>query len=203
MTDLPLYSARHHGPGILNGSTSSRTAYFEVRVLSIGRGEINSEASLALGFCAQPYPPERMPGWERGSLGVHGDDGRRFVNDNGGGKDFTTPFKDGEVVGLGMTFSRPAGLPPAYPGGGAAADYYHEHQAPGAETGRQELDVKVFFTRNGKVEGSWDLHEEIDVEDGGVEGLEGDYDVYPSLGVFGGVDCEVVLERGLLLYRGD
>ncbi|KAI9883418.1 MAG: RNA-dependent ATPase rok1 [Watsoniomyces obsoletus] len=200
MTDLPLYSALHHGSGIINGSTPSRTAYFEVRVLSIGRGEPNSDSSLALGFCAQPYPSWRMPGWERGSLGVHGDDGRRYVNDNGGGKDFTTAFREGEVVGLGMTFSRSSSLPPAYPGGG---DYYHQSQMFNGFNGGRKMDIKVFFTRNGKVEGSWDLHEEIDVEDGGVQGLEGDYDIYPAVGVFGAVDCEVVLEKGLLLYRGN
>jgi hypothetical protein len=35
---------------------------------------------------------------------VHGDDGRRFVNDTWGGKDFTTKFVEGETVGIGMEF---------------------------------------------------------------------------------------------------
>ena len=37
-------------------------------------------------------------------MGVHGDDGRRFVNDTWGGKDFTTKFVEGETVGIGMEF---------------------------------------------------------------------------------------------------
>jgi hypothetical protein len=35
---------------------------------------------------------------------VHGDDGRRFVNDTWGGKDFTTKFIEGETVGIGIEF---------------------------------------------------------------------------------------------------
>jgi hypothetical protein len=38
---------------------------------------------------------------------VHGDDGRRFVNDTWGGKDFTAKFVEGETVGIGMEFSVP------------------------------------------------------------------------------------------------
>jgi hypothetical protein len=66
----------------------------------MGRGE----NGIAIGYCAKPYPSWRLPGWERASLGVHGDDGRRFVNDTWGGKDFTTKFIEGETVGIGMEF---------------------------------------------------------------------------------------------------
>ena len=62
------------------------------------------ENGIAIGYCAKPYPSWRLPGWERASLGVHGDDGRRFVNDTWGGKDFTTKFVEGETVGIGMEF---------------------------------------------------------------------------------------------------
>ena len=41
-------------------------------------------------------------------MGVHGDDGRRFVNDTWGGKDFTTKFVDSGTVGIGMEFSVPS-----------------------------------------------------------------------------------------------
>jgi hypothetical protein len=33
--------------------------------------------------------------------------------------------------------------------------------------------------------GGWDLHEEVDADSGGVEGLEGDYDLYGAIGLFG------------------
>lgn len=67
------------------------------------------ESGIAIGYCAKPYPGWRLPGWERASLGVHGDDGRRFVNDTWGGKDFTTGFAPGETVGIGMVLKVPSG----------------------------------------------------------------------------------------------
>lgn len=44
----------------------------------------------------------------------------------------------------------------------------------------------------------WDLHEEIDSEmdqPGGVNGLEGDRDLYAAIGVFGEVDVVVKFGR--------
>ena len=73
----------------------------------MGSGRRSEEAGIAVGYCAKPYPGWRLPGWERASLGVHGDDGRRFVNDSYGGKDFTKAFKPGETVGIGMELTVP------------------------------------------------------------------------------------------------
>ena len=78
LTGLPLYFAQEDSPLL---SERSKTIYFEVKVTALGRGRGNDECSIALGFAAQPYPSWRMPGWERASLGVHSDDGRRYVND--------------------------------------------------------------------------------------------------------------------------
>lgn len=118
---------------------------------------------------------------------MHGDDGRRFVNDSYGGKDFTRPFCVGETVGLGMRFwGRAADQPPAYGGSAAVAS---------------TLKVDVFFTRNGNLDGEWDLHEVLDSQDLGVEGLDGKMDLYAAVGVFGGVDFEVVFPERQWLYR--
>ncbi|KAG5928242.1 hypothetical protein E4U42_001075 [Claviceps africana] len=90
----PLYLARDHDavrPG------RPKTIYYEVRILGGN--------SVALGFTALPYPSFRLPGWHRGSLGVHSDDGRRYINDRWGGKDFTREFRRGETLGVGMTFA--------------------------------------------------------------------------------------------------
>lgn len=170
LTDVPLYTASTGTP---------RTVYFELYVKSLG-GEKSkwkpkfeeAEASIAIGFVAPPYPSWRQPGWHRGSLGVHGDDGRRFVDDSFGGRDFTGMFRRGDVVGIGMAFS-----PPSYAGGKDRVD--------------------VFFTRNGKREGGWDLHEEKDGEqDGGeVVGLEGQHDLLGAVGCFGAVEFEVRCRR--------
>ena len=127
-----------------------------------------------------------MPGWERGSLGVHGDDGRKYVNDSFGGKDFTSAFNIGETIGLGMTFSI------ANSSAASAA----------RATSGTKIKVEVFLTRNGREAGSWDLHEELDAEnDLGVEGLEGNFDLCGAVGIFGGIEFDVFFNSRDWLYR--
>lgn len=167
-TSFPLYSAS----AAAQNDLSQRLVYFEVQIVNLGPA-----SGFGMGFVAAPYPGWRLPGWERGGLGVHSDDGRKYVNDTWGGKDFTAPFRAGERVGIGMRFSG----------------------------GRD--DVRVFFTRGGKEIGSWEVHEERDAEyDVGpygthVEGLEGRHDLYGCVGVFEGVDLEVFFERKDWLWR--
>lgn len=176
LSDIPLYTATTGTP---------RTIYFEVKVISIGversfRRNNNEDAALAIGLVAPPYPSWRQPGWHRGSLGVHSDDGRRYVDDPYGGQDFTKPFKKGDVLGLGMLFS-----PPEY----AKAVTKNK--------------VEVFFTRNGKRDGGWDLDEERDKEqDGGnVFGLQGERDLLAAVGVFGAVEFEAKFRREEWLFE--
>lgn len=133
-----------------------------------------------MGYVAPPYPPWRQPGWHRASLGVHSDDGRRYVDDPYGGQEFTRPFKKGDVLGIGMSFS-PLGNPVA---------------------GTKKM-VDVFFTRNGKRDGAWNLHEERDKEqDGGdVSGLQGECDLLAAVGVFGAVEFEAIFRREEWTYN--
>ncbi|KAI2619021.1 hypothetical protein GGS26DRAFT_602217 [Hypomontagnella submonticulosa] len=168
----PLYHAAAHNP---LSSKRKKTAYFEVRVLRDGSRA--DEVSLALGFVAPPYPAFRLPGWHRGSLGVHGDDGHRYVNDRWGGKAFTQPFRRGETLGLGMEFSvAPAG---------------------------RGIRVQVFLTRDGVERGRWDLHEESDREqDLPVTGLEGYHDLCAAVGVFEKVAFEMVFAPEMWMWKG-
>ena len=181
LSDIPVYSAISTNPG------QSRTLYYELRIIALGAEKKHSfrrkpdedeDAGIALGFLAPPYPSWRLPGWHRASLGVHSDDGRRYVDDTFGGVDFVSPFRKNDVVGIGMTFS-----PPGYQGGKAKVD--------------------VFFTRNGKREGGWNLHEERDKEqDGGdVSGLEGRHDLLAAVGCFGVVEFEVRMGREEWMFR--
>lgn len=126
-----------------------------------------------------------MPGWHRGSLAIHGDDGHKFVNDRWGGKDFTKPFQKGEVVGIGMTFS---------PGA--------EKKGSGGAPAGTVIETDVFFTRNGKLDGRWNLHESLDAEtDLPVTGLEGYHDLAVAVGTFGQVGAEVVLDPRGWAYK--
>ncbi|KAK4551861.1 hypothetical protein LTR86_010857 [Recurvomyces mirabilis] len=174
LSDIPLYTA------------ASRNLpckiYYELKVLSMGTPDRHgdTDAGIAIGFLAPPYPSWRLPGWHRASLAVHGDDGRRYVDDSFGGKDFVSAFRRGDTVGIGMRFS-----PSLYQGG--------------------KNRVEVFFTRNGKVEGGWDVHEERDrdQEEGDVFGLEGEHDLLAAVGCFGGVEFEAKFREGEWMYRGD
>ncbi|GAP84289.1 putative spry domain-containing protein [Rosellinia necatrix] len=155
----PLYSVSAHSP-LATGR--GKTIYYEVHILQDSRDEV----SLALGFSAPPYPPFRLPGWHRGSVGVHGDDGNKYINDRWGGKTFTHPFRRGETLGLGMDFNRA-------PEGG--------------------IRVEIFLTRDGIESGRWNLHEETDKDqDLPVTGLEGFHDLCAAIGVFDKVSFDIV-----------
>lgn len=163
----PLYVVNEHDPTATN---QPKTIYYEVTIRR------NSPTiNLALGFTALPYPSFRLPGWHRGSLGVHGDDGHKYINDRWGGKDFTTEYRAGDTYGIGMTFT---------------------------PTGTHRPRVDIFFTKNGKRTGGWDLHEETDAEqDLPVTGLEGFHDVSCAIGAFDATSFEVVFDPSKWLYR--
>ncbi|KAK5657018.1 hypothetical protein OQA88_3543 [Cercophora sp. LCS_1] len=164
----PLYSVRQHSP-LATGR--EKTVYYEVKIKSGHKGDI----CVALGFTALPYPSFRMPGWHRGSLAVHGDDGHKYINDRWGGKTFTEPFRKGETYGVGMKFSNEGG----------------------------RIGTEIFFTREGRVVGGWNLHEETDAqEDLPVTGLEGFHDLSCAIGTWKGTDFEVVFDPARWLYRG-
>jgi hypothetical protein len=182
MTQLPMYFPTMDSPFVRE---QRKTIYFEVKVLAFRAGPAGNgdDSGISIGYAAQPYPSWRSPGWERGGLGVFSDDGCRFVNDSFGGRDFTTAFRVGETVGIGMVFSLPDDL------------------NIGAGDKKMTCKVEIFFTRNGQRAGGWNLHEEVDADSGGVEGLEGDYDLYGAIGLFGGVDFESCFNPAGWLYK--
>ncbi|CAN8101428.1 unnamed protein product [Discula destructiva] len=171
----PLYAAARDDPRANGGRP--RTVYFEVRVLR----DLGGAAGVAIGFVALPYPGFRMPGWHRGSLAVHSDDGHRYVNDPWGGIDFVRPWgTKGVVVGVGMTFSAAAAAP----------------KAEGGNT----IEVEMFFTRNGEVEARWDVNEQRDQER--PLGVQGFHDLVAAVGSFDKTEFEVVLEPARWVYKG-
>lgn len=168
----PLYVVSQHDP---TRTGRVKTVYYEVKIR-----HTSPSVNIALGFSALPYPSFRLPGWHRGSLGVHGDDGHKYINDRWGGKDFTSEFRKGETYGLGMRFSPSRASGQAHKG-----------------------HVQIFFTRNGMEAGSWNLHEETDADqDLPVTGLEGFHDVCCSIGTFEGTEFEVVFDPAKWMYQG-
>lgn len=148
----PLFAAGYHHPA---NTRRGRVFGYEAMVLGLP----SEAAVVAVGFVAKPYPAFRLPGWHRGSLGVHSDDGRRYCNDDHGGKDFGPPFRVGERIGISMRFPIDSG-------------------------GR---GIEIFVTRNGKPAGGWRLYEEMDSQRGKdpTEGLDGSRDIYAAIGVWG------------------
>ncbi|EEP82706.1 conserved hypothetical protein [Uncinocarpus reesii 1704] len=179
-TNAPMYFAKNDSPLV---TERRKTIYFEVKLMGLTGGTPTQTPGFSIGYIAQPYPTWRSPGWERGSLGVFSDDGCRFVNDSFGGKEFTTEFQIGETVGLGMTFYRVGETPPQT-----------APRPPNIDGTMDSFAVKVFFTRDGKVAGSWDLHEEIDEDQGSIHGLEGDFDLHGAIGFFGGVEFQACFD---------
>lgn len=222
----PLYLVQRDSPLLPSSSSSSsptKTIYYECKILAAppapsaaphhhphrllhhgnnnkGPNNDTGEIGLALGFTALPFPPFRMPGWHRGSLAVHGDDGHKYVNDGWGGKEFTAPFRPGETVGIGMTFSSSStssSNPPSYDQSGKGKG------GGGDGGGGGRIEVEVFFTRDGKVDGRWDVHEELDAStDLPVTGLEGYHDIAIAVGTYQNVGVEIVLDPARWMYRG-
>ncbi|KAJ9605722.1 hypothetical protein H2200_009571 [Cladophialophora chaetospira] len=163
LSSIPMYFACVDSPLL---TERPKTIYFEIHVRRIQ----NDTSGIAIGYAAKPYPPWRLPGWHRASIGVHGDDGRRFVNDPWGGQEFVSAFRENESVGVGMKF---------------------EVEEVGGARGK--VKTSAFVTREGRSDErwSWDIDEERDERVEGVDGLMGEGDLYPAIGVFGAVEFEV------------
>ncbi|RDW30908.1 hypothetical protein B0I72DRAFT_140715 [Yarrowia lipolytica] len=136
--------------------------YFEVKITSMGHPE---ECSLAVGFCCLPYPHFRMPGWHRGSLAVHSDDGHRYVNDSTGGQPFTRPFSVGETIGMGIDFEK--------------------QEAYMIRNGQFDGSWKLSIDNVPR-------DPDRDFKDGGIEGIN-ETDVYATVGVFGEIGVSITV----------
>lgn len=72
--------------------------YFEYQIIDRG-----NEASIGIGVGERNYPMSRMPGWNRNSIGYHGDDGKLY-HENGIGNAFGPTCTTGDRVGCGVDF---------------------------------------------------------------------------------------------------
>ena len=90
-------------------------------------------------------------------------------------------------MGLGMKFS--------------IADSLHGYEP---QTKPESMTkIEVFFTRNGRRCESWDLHEALDMDDRdlGIDGLDGQFDLYGAVGTFGRVDFDVSFNNRRWLWQ--
>ncbi|CAB40405.1 putative RanBPM protein [Guillardia theta] len=68
--------------------------YFEVKIINKGR-----EGFIGIGFSIGEIELDRLPGWEKKSLGYHGDDGNLFI-DSGIGKKYGPKYGYGDIIGV-------------------------------------------------------------------------------------------------------
>ncbi|XP_063699691.1 ran-binding protein 9 isoform X2 [Culicoides brevitarsis] len=104
-----VHNFRVHYKGIgksHNDAASVRTAhpvpaacglyYFEVKIISKGR-----DGYMGIGLTAQNFKANRLPGWDKGSYGYHGDDGNSFCS-SGNGQPYGPTFTTNDIIGCGV-----------------------------------------------------------------------------------------------------
>ncbi|XP_023248767.1 SPRY domain-containing protein 3-like [Seriola lalandi dorsalis] len=161
---------------------TTRCHYYEVEIVDAGE-----KCYIALGLARRDYPRNRHPGWSRGSVAYHADDGKIF-HGSGVGDAFGPRCFKGDIMGCGIMFPRDYILD----GEGDMDDWERLEVRPGhagvqnvlylndeeeeeedgeeAEQGQEGRKVTVFFTRNGKLMG----RREMVVPPGGL---------YPTVGM--------------------
>ncbi|KAL1925641.1 uncharacterized protein VTP21DRAFT_524 [Calcarisporiella thermophila] len=70
--------------------------YWEAKMM-----ELPLESTVAVGFATKPYPPWRLPGWNRHSIAYFSDTGEKHINSPFRGRVCGPPFYQGDVVGVG------------------------------------------------------------------------------------------------------
>lgn len=72
--------------------------YFELEILDAGK-----EGWIALGLAKQTYPLTKHPGWGKGSVGYHADNGQLY-KEKGHGDEFGPTCTTGDTMGCGVRF---------------------------------------------------------------------------------------------------
>nr|XP_011444076.2 SPRY domain-containing protein 3 [Crassostrea gigas] len=159
--------------------------YFEIEIVDPGEN-----CYIAIGIARRNYPKNRHPGWNKGSVAYHADDGKIFVG-SGVGEQFGPRCHKGDIMGCGILF------PNDYD---SEADSDQSPDDP--DVSNRELDeypsdsdsedenmwwrqgndeqgtkVQVFFTRNGKIVGT----KQVSIPKGGF---------FPTVGMLS--SCEKV-----------
>lgn len=162
--------------------------YFEIEILDPGES-----CYIAIGLARRNYPRDRHPGWNKGSIAYHADDGKIFVG-SGIGDPFGPRCHKGDVMGCGILF------PPDYdseadsdlsPDENSSPDFLSNEDQNDYDLSDSDDDlmwggegqdesgtkVQIFFTRNGKIVGQ----KQICIPKGGF---------YPTVGMLS--SCEKV-----------
>ncbi|KAI1280508.1 SPRY domain-containing protein 3 [Halotydeus destructor] len=75
-----------------------RNHYFEIEIVDPGEN-----CYIAIGLTKKEYPYQSHPGWHKGSIAYHADDGKLFLG-SGAGDPFGPRCHKGDVMGVGIMF---------------------------------------------------------------------------------------------------
>uniref|UniRef100_T1IP15 B30.2/SPRY domain-containing protein n=1 Tax=Strigamia maritima TaxID=126957 RepID=T1IP15_STRMM len=144
--------------------------YFEIEIVDPGEN-----CYIAIGVARRDYPKHRHPGWNKGSVAYHADDGKIFIG-SGVGNPFGPPCHKGDVMGCGLIFPRDyvgpfdsddfRDISPSSSNGVDDAIESDEQEGSHSESedddwwnesDENSVKVQVFFTRNGKTIGRKEL----------------------------------------------
>ena len=89
-TDIGCVRASHPVP------QSCGIFYFEVRIVSQGE-----QGWISVGLCQRQSFLNALTGWQAGTFGYHGDDGKKFEG-NGFGETYGPTFTTGDVIGCAL-----------------------------------------------------------------------------------------------------
>lgn len=150
-----------HGETILDvGLAQAKTPlntqshYFEIEITDPGEN-----CFIAIGLTEKNYPKNRLPGWDKGSIAYHADDGKVFIG-CGVGEVFGPKCHKGDTMGCGIFFPQNYevnGYGANDTSGSSSCDdetAYSDSESATHEPQKQSSRfVEVFFTRNGKMVG--------------------------------------------------
>jgi len=160
----------------------TRSHYFEIEIVDPG-----SSCYIAIGLARKDYPRNRHPGWNKGSIAYHADDGKVFMG-SGVGDPFGPRCNKGDTMGCGVLFPRDFESrsdseeegEPAQQGPVVVRLVENDAEEYETDSGEEEEwwhpevkqgeKVQVFFTRNGKIIGK----KEVVLPKGGF---------YPTIGM--------------------
>lgn len=140
--------------------------YFEIEIVDPGEN-----CYIAIGLARKDYPKYRHPGWNKGSIAYHADDGKIFVG-SGVGDPFGPPCHKGDKMGCGIIF--PRDFVCIFDGdlmrelsspcldidedlSGSLSESDEEEWWTEKENIETGISVQVFFTRNRKTVGQKDV----------------------------------------------
>lgn len=169
----------------------TRNHYFEIEIVDPGLN-----CYIAIGLARKDYPKNRHPGWNKGSIAYHADDGKVFVG-SGVGSPFGPRCHKGDIMGCGVLFPRnyecKSDSEEELEQQGGVDQYGAEELDPDfgqleyvSDSGEEEewwndrnyiqsgVKVQIYFTRNGKIIGK----KEVRIPKGGF---------YPTVGM---MSCE-------------